>query len=431
MAPARGCSRATFLDRLPPELLAEIHGRLGFVDRLALAASCAARSRLALKPEAPCLVLPGAFADRITVFSLADHHAAAARATDPAMRDHVVLGSSSSTAAGWLVTADAQGDLRMANPVTGEQADLPAITTIPFIRPLGGAFCLCMGPFADVRFRGEAPSADGTFDGAWWGGRATFTHTADQMRLWFYRKVVFSVSASPTPSPRGYAAMLILSRNLGAPAFATAEDPVWRLAPSRDGVEDAIHHDGRFYSVTYSGAVEAWDRRGGGSGEFVSRAVAPRLAFQEHGLSRKYLAAAPDGRLMAVLKYSPQEKGDGVSFKVQVLDEARRRWKEASDIGDAALFVGVNATLCVAAREYHGVRAGCVYFTDDNIGETWLRHERRGAGNYGYGYANREANHEIRDVGVYSLQSGKTERINATLQEHPRWPPAAWFTPSV
>ncbi|CAL4916760.1 unnamed protein product [Urochloa decumbens] len=428
MAPARGCSGVTFLDRLPPELLAEIHGRLGFVDRLALAASCAARSRIALKTEAPCLVLPGASPDRITVFSLADNHAAAARATDPAMRDHVVLGSCSA-AAGWLVTADARGSLRMANPVTGEQADLPAITTIPFIRPLGGgAFCLSMGPFAEVRFRGEAPSADGTFNGAWWGGRSTFTHTADQMRLWFYRKVVLSVSsASPTPSPRSYAAMLILGRNLGAPAFASAEDPVWRLAPSRDGVEDAIHHDGRFYSVTYSGAVEAWERGDGGGGEFVSRAVAPRLAFEERSVSRKYLAAALDGRLMAVLKYSPQEKGDGVSFKVQVLDEARGRWEEAADIGDAALFVGVNGTLCVSAREYPRVRAGCVYFTDDNIGETWLRHDR----DVGYGYANREANLEVRDVGVYSLHSGKVERINVTLQEQPRWPPAAWFTPSV
>ncbi|CAN6318416.1 unnamed protein product [Urochloa humidicola] len=423
MGHARCNSRASLLDRLPPELLAEIHGRLGFVDRLALAGACSARSRLALKPEAPCLVIPGAAPERITVFSVTDNHAAAARATDPAMRGHVVLGSFSS-AAGWLVTADSRGDLRMVNPVTGEQVDLPAITTIPFLRPLGGAFCLSMGPFAEVRFRGETPTADGTFGGIWWGGRATFTHNADQMRLWFYRKVV--LSASPTPSPRTYTAMLILSRGLGAPAFATAEDPVWRLAPSRDGVEDAIHHNGRFYSVTYSGAVESWDRDGDSGGGFVSREVAPRLAFDERHLTRKYLAAALDGRLMAVLKYSPQEVGDGVSFKVQVLDKVRGQWRETTDIGDAALFVGVNGTSCVSAREYRGIRAGCVYFAEDDIGQAWLRHERRGDT---YRYGNRKD--EARDVGVYNLQSGKVEKINITLQEHPQWPPAAWFTPSV
>ncbi|CAN6288166.1 unnamed protein product [Urochloa humidicola] len=417
MAQSRACSGASFIDRLPPELLTEIHGRLGFVDRLALAAACAARSRHALKPEAPCLVLPAAAPDRITVFSLSDQHAAAARAPDPSMRGHVVLGSS---AAGWLVTADERGVLRMANPVTGEQADLPAITTIPFLGPPGGSyFCLSMGPFAEVRFRGEAPTADGTFNGLWWGGRATFTHNADQMRLWFYRKVV--LSSSPTTSPRSYAAMLILTRQLGAPAFATAEDPVWRLAPSRDGVEDAIHHDGRFYSVTYSGAVEAWDRDGR-SGEFVSRAVAPRLAFDESGLSRKYLAAALDGRLMAVLKYS-LEQGDAVSFKVQVLNKARRRWEETLDIGDSALFVGLNGTLCVSAREYTGIIGSCVYFTDDDVGQAWLHHKGYRVSHYGY--ANRG-----KVDGVYSLQSGKVDRITA-LQEHPQWPAAAWFTPSV
>jgi hypothetical protein len=54
--------------------------------------------------------------------------------------------------------------------------------------------------------------------------------------------------------------MLILDRIFGAPAFATSNDAAWTLAPSQDGVEDAIHHNGRFYSVSYSGVVEAWER---------------------------------------------------------------------------------------------------------------------------------------------------------------------------
>jgi hypothetical protein len=420
----------TFIDRLPPDLLAEIHGRLGFIDRLAFAAACGARSRRTLKPEAPCLVFPGVAPQRVTVFPLTDPLAAAgAAAADPAMRDYVVLGSS----AGCLVTADARGALWMANPVTGEQSELPAITTIPFLRPLhhGGTFCLDLGRFAEARFGCQSQTADGNHGGAWWGGRATFTETAGDMRLWFYRKVVLSAGSPPTASLRSrssYSAMLILSRKFGAPAFATAENPAWRLAPSRDGVEDAIHHNGSFYSLTYSGEVEAWERDG--SGDFVSRVVAPRLAFEKTHLSRKYLAAAPDDerRLMAVLKYSEEEargysKVTRVSFKVQVLDEARGRWEETADIGDAALFVGMNGTLCVPAREYPGTRAGCVYFTEDDVGKAWLRHQRRCP----YPYSNdREVEYE--DVGVYSLHGGKVERI-AALEEHPRWPPPAWFTP--
>lgn len=79
--------------------------------------------------------------------------------------------------------------------------------------------------------------------------------------LWFYRKVVLSVSgASPRHGSSYDAAMLILDMHHGFPAFASAEDPVWRLASSRAGIEDAIHHAGRFYSVTYAGEVEVWER---------------------------------------------------------------------------------------------------------------------------------------------------------------------------
>ena len=77
--------------------------------------------------------------------------------------------------------------------------------------------------------------------------------------------------------------------------------------PRPDGVEDAIHHDGRFYSVTYTGRVEAWQRNDE-TGEFTSQVVAPALAAtaddEKKHLRRRYLAASTDGRLMAVLKHT-------------------------------------------------------------------------------------------------------------------------------
>ncbi|CAN6242503.1 unnamed protein product [Urochloa humidicola] len=256
------------------------------------------------------------------------------------------------------------------------------------------------------------------------------------MRLYLYRKVVISVTPGGGPGQRrSYAAMLLLRRRFGAPAFATAEDPAWRVAPSRDGVEDAIHHNGAFYSVTYAGDVEAW-ARDTETGAFASRAVAPRLAYDELHLCRKYLAAAPDGRLMAVLKYSKEEKVQGsygnpsseftrVSFKVQVLDEARGRWEETTDTGDAALFVGVNGTMCLSAREYPRMRAGCVYFANDDAGEAWLHRERHSS-QYRYD----GSPEEVWDVGVYSLRERTAERI-VVQKDQPRWPPPAWFVPSV
>jgi hypothetical protein len=81
-------------------------------------------------------------------------------------------------------------------------------------------------------------------------------------------------------------------------------------------------------------------------------AVTPRLTIptEDEG-SRKYLAAAPDGRLMVVVKYVKEKKGQmswddkwTCSFKVHVLD-GDGQWKETRDIGDASLFVGLNNSL--------------------------------------------------------------------------------------
>ncbi|KAL6650320.1 hypothetical protein ACP70R_009245 [Stipagrostis hirtigluma subsp. patula] len=373
------------LDRLPPELLAEVHSRLPFLKRLAFAMAYAAPGRL-MRPEAPWLVLPGEGEERATLFSLADGVAATVRASDPAMRGHVVLGSQG----GWLVTADEHGALRMANPATGAQADLPAIAAIPLFLRTGFYFTLDARAF---------------------------------MRGSFYRKVVLSAS----PRPGSYAAMLILPLPFGVPAFVTTEDPAWRLAPSYHGVEDAIHHDGRFYSISYSGDIEAWDRNAE-TGEFTSAVVGPRLPIKNDDDSRqhrKYIAVGRDGRLMAIVKCSRELHSDYgyrygsrkvtlVSFTVQVLDQARGRW-EAADMGDTALFVGVNGSICVSTREHPRIRAGCVYFTQDE-----LRQEQR----------TRYGDDDVRCPGVYSLSEDTVERIEGLGIGQPCWPPAAWFTPS-
>ncbi|TVU07077.1 hypothetical protein EJB05_47117, partial [Eragrostis curvula] len=412
---------------LPPDLLSEIHCRLDFVNRLNFALGLGSvASRRILNAEGPCLVLPSDDTDETaTLFSLAGRQVAIAHAPDPAMRRHVVVGSSG----GWLVTADLRGRLRMANPVTGEQAVLPEITkgTIPFFDRYD--FVLDMNAFSNIRFGGCRP------DKEFWGG--TFTHAGWQMRKWFYRKVVLSAS----PRPGNYAAMVILEQRFGAPAFATSQDPAWRLAPSRDGVEDAIHHDGRFYSITYTGVVEAWDRHPR-TGQYRSRALGPRLPGDGFQLFRKYVAASPDGRLMAVIKelkkvdkgyYNSWDEKWEPAFKVMVLDEARGRWAEEQDIGDTALFVGVNNSMCVSTKKYSGIKAGSVYYADDELGQASLRLEK---GEYGSVSSrssidgDRLPDYNLRDLGVYSLQDGTVKRVWG-LPKHKCWPPPAWFTPSV
>ncbi|KAF2932758.1 uncharacterized protein [Oryza sativa Japonica Group] len=399
----------TAFSDLPPELMAKIHDNLAFLDRLAFAAAVSAPSRDALKPEPPWLVLPGETQETTRVFSLADRRSATVRAPDPAMRDHVIIGSSG----GWIATADERGRMRLANPVTGEQGDLPAIATIPFLKADQGGryFVLIMEPFVQLRYRGELES---------WPLRphpyGTFTLTDGDMRRWFYRKVVLSAS----PRPGDYAAMLLLGNYFGTPAFATAEDGRWRVTPSRDGVEDAIHHKGKFLSVTYTGTVEAWERDGV-HGEFTSKVVTTRMANGgDHRHCSKYLAAAPDGRLMIVLKNAKRVKD---LFELQVFDEKTQRWEAAEDVGDLAILVGINSSLCVSTTEHPELKAGCVYYTDDKIGKASLRRGARCSSWYHRGDESHNDDSD-RNVAMYSLKDGTAESI-PELGEHLSWPPPA------
>lgn len=161
------------------------------------------------------------------------------------------------------------------------------------------------------------------------------------------------------------------------------------------------------------------------------------------GRSRKYIAAAPDGRLVDVLKQSGRNR-DGEDryarhvaaafFKVLVLDEPRREWVETRDIGGAALLVGVNSSLCVPAAGW--VSAGCVYYADDEIGKASLRldsdhPDTRGGAMYRSSVEeDRRGYYDLQDIGVFSLMDGTLDKVQG-LPKHKCWPPPAWFMPSV
>ncbi|VAH12961.1 unnamed protein product [Triticum turgidum subsp. durum] len=415
---------------LLPELLASIHDRLGLIDRIAFAAVFAASCDGDLfKPSAPWLLLPGKTTETAELFSVADRRATTVRAPDPALRGHfVVLGSSR----GWLAMADDLGQIYLVNPATGEQQELPHITTMGVFldhRWPNDSFSVHLLRFLTIRY-GRGPPFPDSFLRP--GGYGTYSFSPEQM---FYRKVVLSPCR-----PGSYGtAMLILERLFGAPAFATAEAGVWKLARSEDGVEDAIHHDGQFYSISYSGVVEAW-QRDPESGQYKSTAVASRLTIEEGSSTcpLKYLAVAPDGRLMVVLKYghvTKKQYGQGrwtCSFKVHVLGDDGQ-WNETRDIGHVAPFIGVNNSLCVPTRGRPEIEAGCIYFTDDRLGDAMFRF-RNELSSRSHGSEDDDES-DVRSVGVYSLKDGTMKKMEALEQEYRRCrflsPPPVWIMPSI
>ncbi|XBJ22156.1 hypothetical protein VPH35_000588 [Triticum aestivum] len=402
---------------LPPELLANIHHRLGFLDRIAFAAVFASSTDV-FSPSAPWLLLPGkneGNTKTAALFSVADRRAATVRAPYPALRDHLIIGSSR----GWLATADGRGQIYLVNPASGEQHALPHVATMGvFLRTPCQWFTVCLKRFMTVRFGGED---------SFWGpeGHSARTVTADHMGVWFYRKVVLSVS----PSRHGSygTAMMILHRDFGAPGLRHGR-----------GRRDAIYHDGQFYSVSYSGVVEAW-QRDTESGAFTSTAVTPRLDIEEAGspCHRKYLAAAPGGRLMVVLKYAQVIKDlDSqdrwtCSFKVHVLGDDGQ-WKGTRDIGDAALFIGVNNSMCVPTRGHPEIKAGCIYFTNDEPWAAELRKTKDLSSWSNKSCDDEPVDSDIRALGVYSLRDDTVKKMEALGRPYGMFSvPPVWITPSV
>uniref|UniRef100_M8D7J2 KIB1-4 beta-propeller domain-containing protein n=1 Tax=Aegilops tauschii TaxID=37682 RepID=M8D7J2_AEGTA len=315
------------------------------------------------------------------------------------------------------------GRMRLVKPVTGEQRTLPAITIMPCLveQEQCGQFVLDLKHFV----RAQPHNVYEYRPSDWTHRIGAHDMCAKHMRS-FCRKVVLS-NSPPCPaammitgtqfgfvvfataeggawrlardgfdlaktvvlsnSPPCPAAMMITGTQFGFVVFATAEGGAWRLArdgfdlaktvcgttPSPESSADAIHYEGRFYSITYSGQVEAWEHDTHDVGVFRSVVVAPRLLLP-----------------------------------VDLDHRSGEEWRETDNIGDAALFVGGKSSLCVPTREHPELKAGCVYYASE-------------------GYANDCATDLVR---VFSLKGGRAEKVEGLGRRRTR-PRPVWFTPCI
>ncbi|XBI60815.1 hypothetical protein VPH35_041693 [Triticum aestivum] len=180
------------------------------------------------------------------------------------------------------------------------------------------------------------------------------TLRADQMQLSLYGKVFSNSTDVAMLMMAGGGVWRLAPPHDGIEPVATVEAGTWRLRHTRNAVEDAVHHEGRFYSITYSGQVETWVERDADAPDvFLSVVIAPRLLLPADTDHQKYLVAAPGGPLMVVLKETTGRRMSP-SFKVQVIDAGREGWKETDDIGDIALFIVLNGSVCMSTREHRG-----------------------------------------------------------------------------
>ncbi|KAF7150374.1 hypothetical protein RHSIM_Rhsim02G0226200 [Rhododendron simsii] len=254
---------------------------------------------------------------------------------------------------GWLVTISEDGDMNLLHPFSRVQIGLPHITTFK--------------DYEDGRMKNN---------------------------IIFMQKAVLS---SRPEDNADFALMVIYSGN---GAFC-----------------DIIFHKGLFYGVTFGGKVFACDVWG--PHPTMARLVVH--VVDEYFKGKKpyivesagaILVVVRDGSLPFVVDDSSieYETCDFQLFEVDLRNGGE--WVEKTSLGENALFLGDNASVSVDASRYRGIKANCIYYTDD----CWESYNdvKQGGGN---------------DMGIFELEDESLMPCYNGESFSPICPPM-WVNPS-
>ncbi|XP_010909847.1 F-box protein At2g26160-like [Elaeis guineensis] len=371
---------------LPPELQALILGRLEVADYLRFGVVCrswcstVAQRPCLPKPQIPWLMLSDSTSDPDTrrFFSRPDRKMYKIHL--PEIHGRLCIGSSE----GWLITVDELSELHALNPLTGASLALPSVAT-----------------FFDVA--GVVRDSDGRITDYVIGydNLGEVPHEVEHMRVYYYSKAILDPSS---------AAVAVIHGEFNDLSFAHAGDESWTtLQPPLPRLFwDIIFRKGLLHAVAITRELVVFDLDAPGSlvvGTWVERPHSQKLKQRGCCFNRRYLVESPDGKdLFQVWRNSRWLPVDGnrsresilpgnarmtVAFAIFKLDERRNEWSEVKDLGDLALFLGLNHSMALSTREFPELTSSSIYFTDDYRD--------------GHGDASVMDRQVIRDIGVFNL----------------------------
>ncbi|XP_020270817.1 putative F-box protein At1g65770 [Asparagus officinalis] len=274
----------------------------------------------------------------------------------PEMRNKYLAGSGH----GWLFTVDIQGrGIQLLDPLTRAQIPLPSLDA--FQHPKGG--------FESHEFNDFG----------------------------FIDKAI--ILSNPSSKRRNLddddgrmLAMSIIS-NLRVLSFCRVGDDEWtNVEDSLIHIQDVIRYKGQVYAIDYQGLAVVCD--------FAQIANSPYYVVNSH----RYLVESTYGDLLQVVReinnrgddddYEDDE-GNSTTYKFLVykLEAVEKpvkpkedpaycmtvkkrvpmrhkfnfKWVKVKSLGDQALFLGKNNSLCVRASEYQGCKPNCIYFTEQEM----------------------------------------------------------------
>jgi hypothetical protein len=266
---------------------------------------------------------------------------------------------------GWVVTADEASNLHLLNPITGAQAALPPVTALHNVK-MGTDN---RGGPAYVVY--DVPTSEPPLE-------------IDRAHDYLYDRVVLSAR----PSAGRACVVLLLHMPMGEVSFARLGDDRWTWVSPADGsglpwYVDAMYSDvdGLFYLVRTDSSIVSLDLNGSSP---VVRKILDRVP--KSGDPAKYLVQTPAGDILQIWRlkdyvdsrspvdippaYIDEEGGQDdeevgqdeddeeggqnpylelntVDIKIYKVDLHGQRLELLKGLPDYALFLGLNASLCV------------------------------------------------------------------------------------
>ncbi|CAM0910485.1 unnamed protein product [Alopecurus aequalis] len=398
-------SRANWTD-LPGDLLGRILQLLELPEALAVAAVCTSWCSAAVAAGVPRARMPWLISWQPTMRNcqssefrnLLDTHKTY-KVSLPEGRQRRLGWCGASH--GWLVASDEFWNLLLYHPFTFGIIPLPPITDLECVKGVYDT----EGSIVGYRY-GKDHQHEPTQRGVQYLG------------TWFYQKVVLSCD----PSHGGDYSSMIIHYDANRVSFARAKEGRWRLAAaladgSDDRYADCVYHDGRFYTVTLRGVLEAWDLCG--PQEPSNEVIIADGDKRRRRVLTRFLVSTPCGRLLQIrtLRCIHHHR----EIKVQVLEvdvEGHKLVSQSSSTAflEHAVFVGLNQSACLPTRKFPELRPNCIYFTQPRL----VHHDNFGLPGW-------------RGVGIYDLENQTFEHLFSSFGPDyaESWPNEIWYIPGV
>ncbi|CAL8164021.1 unnamed protein product [Prunus armeniaca] len=241
--------------------------------------------------------------------------------------------------------------------------------------------------------------------------RSTVAYRCD----YYINKV--ELSADPSFLPNEYEVLVIYDGYGKQIAHFKSGDDAWTSIDQLIGFDDVIYNKGQFLGVSLGGSVFSMNVS---RDQTTEPHVSLLVPMDPDTDNKSYLVQSSKGDLLLVRKFKRvkycKQFMKSLNFKFFKFESAhgeRPQWVEIESIGNEALFLGTNQSICVSALDFPGCQPNSLYFTDDCVDVEY--HKPKGP----------------HDMGTFDLEKRSMGTHYCLDRSQKHVPPTIWILPSM